>query len=498
MGREDIDQIRKETLSLETLQEKQEDLSSLPTLDITDIPPEIEIIKPDTIKGVEFATCYDKATSGILYFTCPVGAGSIPSSLFALVPFFCRAFTNSGTKKNSYEKNAELMDLYTGGISISPFSGTYFSKEAQSHSFLAVQGKTLDRNINNFFDLIKEFIEQYNFQDFERLKNILLQYKAGMEASIVSTGHRYAISLSSRHLSKASYINELWHGISQYQFIKEFTEKLSKGGNTNEILTTLSKNLITIAGSVLKQNNFKPALIGGHRSIEEVETRIKSIHNNLPNKNGASFFSPDLSFNIELPCDGWYTNTSVSFVGQSFNAVGITHEDSPGLAVISKILRSLYLHREIREKGGAYGGFAVYNSEEGIFSFGSYRDPHIKRTLDVYKKACDFIVDGDYSQTDVKEAILQICSEIDKPETPGPAAMKAFYRDIIKLDDDIRQQFKDSLLQLDKRRIQIIAQKYFTMDETQKGTSVISNKANLEKANIQLKEEGRQLNLFKI
>lgn len=498
MGREDIDQIRKETRSLEALQEKQEDLSSLPTLDIADIPPEIEIIKPDTIKGVEFATCYDKATSGILYFTCPVGAGSIPSNLFGLVPFFCRAFTNSGTKKNSYEKNAELMDLYTGGISISPFSGTYFSKKAQSHSFLAFQGKALDRNINSFFDLIKEFIEQYNFQDFERLKNILLQYKAGMEASIVSTGHRYAISLSSRHLSKASYINELWHGISQYQFIKEFTEKLSTGGNTNEILTTLSKSLITIAKSVLKQNNFKPALIGGHNSIAEAETRIQSIHNHLPNKNGASFFTPDLSFSNELPCDGWYTNTSVSFVGQSFNTVGITHEDSPGLAVISKILRSLYLHREIREKGGAYGGFAVYNSEEGIFSFGSYRDPHIKRTLDVYKKACDFIVNGDYSQTDVKEAILQVCSEIDKPETPGPAAMKAFYRDIIKLGDDIRQQFKDSLLQLDKRRIQIIAQKYFTIDETQKGTSVISNKANLEKANIQLKEEGRQLNLFKI
>ena len=76
--------------------------------------------------------------------------------------------------------------------------------------------------------------------------------------------------------------------------------------------------------------------------------------------------------------------------------------------------------------------------------------------------------------------------------------MKAFYRDIVKLDDEIRQQFKDSLLQLDKKRIQIIAQKYFIIDETQKGTSVISNKSNLEKANIQLKEEGRQLNLFKI
>ncbi len=505
LNNKDIEQIKEDTVILEKLQEKQEDLSILPTLDLVDIPPDIEIIKPDIIQGVKFSTCYDKATSGILYFTCPMGAGSIAPDLFGLVPFFCRALTNSGTTRKSYDKMAELMDLYTGGISISPFSGTYFSKEAESHSFLAVQGKSLDRNIGKLFDLIKQFLEEYSFTDFERLKNLLLQYKAGMEASIVSTGHRYAISLSSRHLSKACHINELWHGIAQYQFIKKLTEKLNFGETDNlskilssKILKTVSDNLIAIADSVLKQDNFKPALIGSVDSIAMADKKIKSIHDNLPENGEPSFFTPDISCNTELPFDGWYTNTSVSFVGQSFKTVGITHKDAPGLFVISKILRSLYLHREIREKGGAYGGFAIYNSEEGIFSFGSYRDPHIKRTLDVYKKACSYIVNGDYTGTDIKEAILQVCSEIDKPETPGPAAMKAFYRDITKLDNDIRQQFKDALLKLDKKAIQTVAQKYFTIDETCKGTSVISNKANLEKANEQLRKDGRQLSLFKV
>ena len=498
MTKKDLEKIQKDTKLLEALQEKEEDVSVLPTLDLVDVPPQIEIIKPDKITGVKLSTCYDKATSGILYFTCPVGAGNIPTDLFALVPFFCQSFTNSGTKKNSYDKMAELMDLYTGGISVTPFSGSYFSKEAESHSFLAIQGKALDRNVEKLFDLIKEFIEEYNFQDFDRLKSLLLQYQAGMEASIVSTGHRYAISLSIRHLSKASYINELWHGIAQYQFIKQITEQFNTKDNKNKILEVLSEKMIRMAQSVLKKGNLKPALIGKKSAIVVAEKRIKAIHEHLSNDSDKFFFTPDISFKEDLPFDGWYTNTSVSFVGQSFKTVGMTHEDSPGLAVISKILRSLYLHREIREKGGAYGGFAIYNSEEGLFSFGSYRDPHIKRTLDVYKNACDFIVNGDYSQTDVKEAILQVCSEIDKPETPGPSAMKAFYRDITKLDDTIRQQFKDSLLQLDKKRIRIIAEKYFTIDESLKGTAVISSKKILEQANLQLGAEEKQLNLFKI
>ena len=76
--------------------------------------------------------------------------------------------------------------------------------------------------------------------------------------------------------------------------------------------------------------------------------------------------------------------------------------------------------------------------------------------------------------------------------------MKAFYRNITKLDDDIRQQFKDSLLKLDKNKIQTVAEKYFTIDETKKGVCVISSKENLEKANKQLEKENRSLKLFKI
>ncbi|MCK5836766.1 MAG: hypothetical protein KAH09_05830, partial [Desulfobacula sp.] len=77
-------------------------------------------------------------------------------------------------------------------------------------------------------------------------------------------------------------------------------------------------------------------------------------------------------------------------------------------------------------------------------------------------------------------------------------AMKAFYREIIKLDDDIRRQFKDDLLQLDKKSIQDIAQTYFSIDDGLKGTAVISSKTSLEQANRELAAEERQLNLFKI
>jgi presequence protease len=425
----------------------------------------------------------------------------VETSLFPLVPFFCRAFTNSGTRTQSYVQMAEKMDRFTGGVTLSPFSGTYFDKEADSHVFLALQGKALDRNVTHLFDIVREFVLAYGFTDLDRLKNLLLQYQAGMEASIVASGHRYAISLSSRHLSMASHINEIWHGIAQYQTIKQITREMTGPGPDTAIpvMAHLAENLDAMAGKILRKDNFKPAVIGHPDAIRQADQAIGDMIEAMTDGSRPAFFTPDISRDTHIPRDGWMTNTAVSFVGQSFKTVGITHADAPGLAVTGKILRSLFLHREIREKGGAYGGFAVYNSEDGIFSFGSYRDPHITRTLDVYTKACEYIMKGDYTQTDVKEAILQVCSEIDKPETPGPAAMKAFYRDIARLTDDIRRQFKDRLLKLDKKRVQAIACRYFDLSGHSAGISVISSKTALEQANQTLEKAGQApLALYKI
>ncbi|MEJ2170445.1 MAG: hypothetical protein P8X90_33525, partial [Desulfobacterales bacterium] len=77
-----------------------------------------------------------------------------------------------------------------------------------------------------------------------------------------------------------------------------------------------------------------------------------------------------------------------------------------------------------------------------IFYFGSYRDPHIVSTLKAYDGARNFIRSGNFNDEDIKEAVLQVCSEIDKPDPPGPAAKKAFYRQIVALSDDVREHFK--------------------------------------------------------
>jgi len=499
---EEIERVDADAQRLASLQESKEDLSSLPCLGLSDVPPDITVIKPDTIPEVTSATCYDKSTSGILYFSAPVGLGNLSRELLFLVPFFCQAFTGAGTAKRDYADMAELMDLYTGGVGIVPSTGARFAEEVDGDGtfmpFLALQGKALNRNIGSMFDIVSELVSDHRFSDHTRLKNMLFQYRAAMESAIVGNGHKFAILLSSRNFTKTACLSEMWHGISQYRFIKELTDALDGSNGEKTVLDRLTADLDTIAASVFRKNNMRPVVAGEKEALVQADQKIADMLQRLPDHGTDALTTPDIDMERALPREGWSTSTSVSFVAQSFKTVRLGHSDAPAMAVISKMLRSMYLHREIREKGGAYGGFAIYNSEEGIFSFGSYRDPYIKRTLDVYIKASDFILEGDYSEDDIKEAVLQVCAEIDKPETPGPASLKAFYRDVAGLTDEKRQNFKTALLKIDKAKVKEAAEKYFTRSSADRGTAVISGKELLKQANRELADGHDPLTLFSI
>ena len=63
----------------------------------------------------------------------------------------------------------------------------------------------------------------------------------------------------------------------------------------------------------------------------------------------------------------------VNFVAKAVRAVPLVHEAATALQVAGRLLTNTYLHREIRETGGAYGGGAFFDATEGFFGFYSYR-----------------------------------------------------------------------------------------------------------------------------
>jgi Zn-dependent M16 (insulinase) family peptidase len=474
----DFAEIRKDTDALKKLQEKVEDVSVLPTLERENIPPQVKSIPETVMKEPVPAACYQQPTAGIFYFSAAAGSGNLPQRLIPLVPFFCHAFTKIGTTRRDYTDMVQLIDAYTGGIELSTQARNQFDGEGSCLPFVTFNGKCLARNQERMFAIISELLCSFDFSDLTRLKSLLLEYRAGMETMVIHNGHQLAMSLASRNFSTTMALAEMWHGIHQLKMIKDLTTNI-----TEDQLETLSADLKLIGTTMLTSSNCKMALIGEEQQLATALPLVSSLQNNLLPENGNGFKPPHIEKNEGIPREGWSTASAVSFVAQTFPVVRMEHEDSPALAVISKILRSMYLHREIREKGGAYGGFAVYNPESGLLGFGSYRDPHIIETLNAYKGAAVFIKSDDYGDQDIKEAIFQVCSEIDKPDPPGLAARKAFYRTIMSLSDESRNRFKQRLLSLARDQVNQAAEKYFDQTGAGQAVAVISSEEKLKAAN---------------
>lgn len=489
----DMEKITRDTLALSELQDGEEDVSCLPTLAIADVPPDIARVEETTSFEAIPATCYEQPTSGIFYFCASIGAGLCQEELIPLVPLFCFALPRIGTALRDYAEMAQLMDTYTGGIGLSSQARTGFDNAGDCIPLVSFNGKCLVRNQKRMFDIIEELLCQYGFSDLSRLKTLLMEYGAGLESMVIPGGRRLAMSLASRSFSKTAALSERWSGIHQLKTIKALTEDLS-----DDTLERVSGMLATIGKTLFTQDNLEIALIGEDNALSSAVGPMRAIQNGLEgHTEGAGGSSPPaIDMDDGIPREGWYTSSAVSFVAASFATIRMGHEDAPVMSLIGRMLQSLFIHREVREKGGAYGGYAQYNSEDGIFGFASYRDPHIVGTLAAFKEAATFIRSGRYTDEDVKEAVLQVCSDIDRPDAPGHRASRAFYRKILSLTDETREQFKKQLLTTNRNRVLAVAEKYFSDVEEKQAVAVISGEEKLKSANERL--TGNPLELFKI
>jgi Zn-dependent M16 (insulinase) family peptidase len=380
----------------------------------------------------------------------------LPAETLSLLPFLSFAFTRMGTARADYIELARRLDLYTGGVGLGLHARRHYDGQGACAPFLNLRGKCLARNQAQLFALLEELMLDVRFTDLSQLKRLLLEYRAALESAVVHNGHRLAISLASRNLAPNARLNETWYGVHQIQAAKSWGKSLEAQG-----LAQLGESLTQLPRQLLRADKLQLALIGEDAALDAARPQTEALLSRLP---VAAQPPPADDEAREAPhraFEGWSTATAVAFVGQAFPCARYNHADAPALAAIAKMLRSLYLHREVREKGGAYGGFALYNPEDGLMAMASYRDPHIVETLEAFRGAGDFIRSGAYRDEDIKEAILQVCGEIDKPDTPAAAARKAFFRRLVGLDDEQRRQFKARLLQLQRREIQAAAERYF-------------------------------------
>jgi Zn-dependent M16 (insulinase) family peptidase len=93
------------------------------------------------------------------------------------------------------------------------------------------------------------------------------------------------------------------------------------------------------------------------------------------------------------------------------------------LRVLKVLMGYEYLWNQVRIQGGAYGCMCNFGLT-GLSFFVSYRDPHLERTVQVFKEAASFIREYQADERTVTKFIIGALGDLDTPMTP---AMKGAY-----------------------------------------------------------------------
>ncbi|KAJ3176369.1 Mitochondrial presequence protease [Irineochytrium annulatum] len=150
------------------------------------------------------------------------------------------------------------------------------------------------------------------------------------------------------------------------------------------------------------------------------------------------------------PFQPTYTNTmiplpfTINHTARAFLGVPYTHKDGASLEILAELMTHRFLHREVREIGGAYGAFARYSAMGGVFSMVSYRDPPGAgvRTMGAYDRAETWAADvvKNVSERELNEAKLSVLSKTDAPLSPDQEGMARYY---YGLTDEMLQAYVD-------------------------------------------------------
>ncbi len=448
------EQIISDAKRLEDAQNHEQDLSSLPTLELNDIP--MDFAQADgtleTIHGA-LVGLYAQPTNGLSYLDVQADFSGLSMDQKALLPVLAFVLPRLGGGSSTYLQMAARIEGSTGGISAAASTRTNPQDLSGFAQNFTVSGKALNRNLDGLFSIFADLISKTEF-DQAHLKNLLNQYRAMLESRLVDAGHMYATALAEAQLSAQGALLEVMNGVSQVRLAKRLA------GLDDAGLEKLIADLSAIQSSIFHSSNMKICVTAEADQLEGLKTRVTNLLEVFQAQ--APSAQPDQISILERHPIARSIAAPVAYNVLMFSTVVFTHPDAAPLCVLADYLRSRYAHREIREKGGAYGGWAAANQERGTFYLGSYRDPHIKRSFEVFENAATWVLENPIDAEALKEAILTSCSSVDPLLSADTKGRSRFFGDANGYTLQVKKEFKKRLLETTVDDLRRVAKQYLT------------------------------------
>ena len=416
LSAEEVEKLVNATHELEQYQEEEsspEDLAKIPVLKREDISRDIapifnEEMEMDGVKVVH----HNVETNGIGYVTLMFDLSGIREELLPYVGILQSVLGIIDTNNYEYGELFNEINVNTGGIgtSLELYTDVTKVKEKEFRATFEMKGKALYPKMNVMFKMMREILMESRLDDEKRLKEILAMLKSRLQMSFLSSGHTTAALRALSYTSPMAKFKDDTDGIGFYETVRTIEEDFDSHK------AELIHNLKEISQRIFRADNMMVSCTATKEGLAAVQEAFPAVRGSL--HSGEKLPEEPCILHCTKRNEGFKTSSKVQYVARVGNFIDGGAKYSGALQILKVILGYDYLWQNIRVKGGAYGCMSNFNRIGEAYLI-SYRDPNLKRTMEVYEGVVDYLKDFNVSDRDMNKFIIGTMSNLDRPMNPA-------------------------------------------------------------------------------
>jgi len=423
-----------------------EALATIPTLTRKDLNRAAKTVpyEKETI-GSSGATVLNHPlfTNGVVYFDMMLSMDKLPARLLPLMSIFSGSLTELGTTKRDFVSLQQEIGRETGGLRSSTFITQMVSADGNgpAMSRLIVRGKGMVSQIPKLLDLAREILLDVDVSNKERLRQLLIEERSGLESGIAGSGHTVAATRLNAMNRPGSWADEQMGGIDYLVAVRSLLKRIDSDWPSVEA------DMRAILDSVVSQEDLLINVTTTADDYRTVRPSIESFVTALPARpSGAG--SPWTVKTPLLPAvnEGIIVPSTVNYVGLATNLSDLGFRPTGAHSLAAKHLGTSYLWDTVRVQGGAYGGFCRLDARSGQFAYLSYRDPNVEGTLQSYKGAAAWLRAVDLTDEEMTKSVIGMIGALDSYQLPDAKGFASSVRLLTKETDEFRQGRREQVL----------------------------------------------------
>lgn len=429
-----------QTAALRAYQEEptpEEILKKIPMLSREDIRKEILPLTWRESKEAGITVVYHELyTAGIGYVRLLFDTAAVADEDLPYLGLLRSVLGYMNTEHYDYRELFNEIHIQTGGISAS--INTYGDAEEPSRyrAMFEISAKTFYDKLGFTFEMITEMLRRTVFDDEKRLKEIISENKSRAQMHLLSSGHSAAVLRATSYISQAACFGDRTGGIAYYKFIEDLD------AHFDEKKEQAVAKLKQLADTLFAPDKLLVSFTADEEGCALLREPLAAFTENL------AFGGEPAAVRKLTPVkrnEGFLSSSGVQYVAQcgNYRDAGLTYTGA--LRVLKLLLSYDYLWIELRVKGGAYGCMSGFG-KSGESYFVSYRDPHLKKTLEVYRGIPDYLRSFDADEREMTKYIIGTVSEMDVPLPPAARGSRSLTAYLCHVTEEMLQKERDEVL----------------------------------------------------